>query len=194
MAPGVLEQIFEPFFTTKGVGKGAGLGLSQMFGFAKQSGGDVLVESIEGQGATFTLYLPRAEPPAFDQAPSKVEEAPDVRGRILIVEDNVEVGEFARQILNDLGFETTLVASAQAALPILKTQADRFDFVFSDVVMPGISGLELGRRIRARWPRLPVVTSGYSQVLAEDAHHGFPILQKPYSVSELGRVLRSVRR
>ncbi len=145
--------------------------------------------------ATFTLYLPRAEPPAFDQAPSKVDEAPNVRGRILIEEDNVEVGEFARQILDDLGFETTLVASAQAALTILKTQADRFDFVFSDVVMPGVSGLELGRRIRARWPRLPVVlTSGYSQVLAEDAHHGFPILQKPYSVSELGKVLRSVRR
>ena len=117
-----------------------------------------------------------------------------MRGNILIVEDNVEVGEFARQILDDLGFETCLVANGQRALTVLEERAGDFDFVFSDVVMPGISGLELARRIGARWPNLPVVlTSGYSQVLADDVHHGFPVLQKPYSVGELGRILRSSR-
>ena len=194
MSPEVLSHIFEPFFTTKGVGKGTGLGLSQVFGFAKQSGGDVDVVSEVGQGATFILYLPRVDAPARADIPV-IEEAPsDALGAILIVEDNAEVGEFARQLLDDLGFKTCLATNAQRALAVLEERAGEFDFVFSDVVMPGISGLELGRRIKGRWPKLPVVlTSGYSQVLADDAHHGFPVLQKPYSVGELGRILRAAR-
>ena len=194
MSPEVLSHIFEPFFTTKGVGKGTGLGLSQVFGFAKQSGGDVDVVSEVGQGATFILYLPRVDAPAKADIPV-IEEAPsDALGAILIVEDNAEVGEFARQLLDDLGFKTCLATNAQRALAVLEERAGEFDFVFSDVVMPGISGLELGRRIKGRWPKLPVVlTSGYSQVLADDAHHGFPVLQKPYSVGELGRILRAAR-
>ncbi|PXA92822.1 histidine kinase [Caulobacter sp. D4A] len=196
MSPLVLEQIFEPFFTTKGVGKGTGLGLSQVFGFAKQSGGDVDVESREGQGSTFTLYLPRVDAPtsvATQAVGETSSEAP--HGAILIVEDNAEVGEFARQLLEDLGYETCLVANGQRAIAVLEERAEAFDYVFTDVVMPGISGLELGRRIHDRWPSLPVVlTSGYSQMLANDAHHGFPVLQKPYSIGELGRILRSARR
>ena len=190
----ILERIFEPFFTTKEVGKGTGLGLSQVLGFAKQSGGDVDVASAVGEGTTFTLYLPQVQaPPAFD--PREAEElASDRRGNVLIVEDNAEVGEFARQLLDDLGFETCLVGNGQRALAVLEGGSQTFDFVFSDVVMPGISGLELGRCIRARWPHLAVVlTSGYSQVLADDAHHGFPVLHKPYSVGELGRILHSAR-
>ena len=113
---------------------------------------------------------------------------------VLIVEDNADVGEFARQLLDDLGFETCLVANAQRAIAILEERAQDFDFVFSDVIMPGMGGLELGRHIRNRWPNLSVVlTSGYSQVLADDAHHGFPVLHKPYSVGELGRTLRAAR-
>ncbi len=194
MSPEVLSHIFEPFFTTKGVGKGTGLGLSQVFGFAKQSGGDVDVVSDVGQGATFTLYLPRVDAPAEADVQVVGEASSDVPGAILIVEDNAEVGEFARQLLDDLGFKTCLATNAQRALAILEERAGDFDFVFSDVVMPGVSGLELGRRIRGRWPKLPVVlTSGYSQVLADDGHHGFPVLQKPYSVGELGRILRAAR-
>ncbi|NGM51399.1 response regulator [Caulobacter sp. 602-2] len=195
MSPRVLEQIFEPFFTTKDVGKGTGLGLSQVFGFAKQSGGDVDVESREGEGSTFTLYLPRVDAPAKADAGEAVEPSGDERGAILIVEDNAEVGDFARQLLEDLGYETCLVANGQRAVAVLEERAEAFDYVFTDVVMPGISGLELARRINARWPDMPVVlTSGYSQVLADDVHHGFPVLQKPYSIGELGRMLRSARR
>jgi len=195
MSAAILDQIFEPFFTTKGVGKGTGLGLSQVYGFAKQSGGDVAVSSVVGQGTTFTLYLPQVEAPASVDAQKAGELPLDTHGTILIVEDNAEVGEFARQLLDDLGYETCLVANAQQAISVLEDRADSFDFVFSDVVMPGISGLELGRRIRNHWPDLPVVlTSGYSQMLVDDARHDFPVLHKPYSVGELGRILRSVRK
>ena len=195
IAPAVLERIFEPFFTTKEVGKGTGLGLSQVFGFAKQSGGEVDVRNDDGRGAVFTLYLPEARPPdaALPARPTAPPSpgVPGARGRVLVVEDNVEVGEFATQLLEDLGYRTTLAPNAAAALDLLEAGRAEFDVVFSDVVMPGVGGVELGRRIRVRWPELPVVlTSGYSHVLAEDARHGFDLLRKPYSVEELSGALR----
>jgi len=194
MSAKILERIFEPFFTTKGIGKGTGLGLSQVYGFAKQSGGDIGVSSAVDKGTTFTLYLPRVAPPVNLGRPNAEEAPSDVLGNILIVEDNVEVGGFAQQLLDDLGFKTHLVTNGQRALAVLETRAGEFDFVFSDVVMPGINGVELGRRIRARWPCLPVVlTSGYSHVLADEPSHGFPVLNKPYSAGELGRILRALR-
>jgi PAS domain S-box-containing protein len=160
-----LGQIFEPFFTTKEVGKGTGLGLSQAYGFAKQSGGDVAVESELGKGTTFTLYLPKVEPDVeWDGAAGRGHEngQEDGRGcRVLVVEDNIEVGRFSTQLLQDLDYETTWAANASEALKLLEEDAGRFDVVFSDVVMPGMSGIELGREIRQRHPKLPVVlTSG----------------------------------
>jgi PAS domain S-box-containing protein len=193
ISPETLGRIFEPFFTTKEVGKGTGLGLSQVYGFAKQSGGDVDVSSQPGEGAMFTLYLPRAELPATVQAEATApSEARLSRScRVLIVEDDTQVGEFAAQLLSDHRFETIHVTDATLALNLLDYDRDAFDVVFSDVVMPGISGVELGRIIRLRWPELPVVlTSGYSHVLAGDASHGFPLLHKPYSVGDLVEVLR----
>jgi PAS domain S-box-containing protein len=193
-----LGQIFEPFFTTKEVGKGTGLGLSQVYGFAKQSGGDVAVESELGQGTTFTLYLPKVEQDvASDDAGDDARAGlPDEDGRgccVLVVEDNVEVGRFSTQLLQDLGYQTTWAANASEALKLLEEDAGRFDVVFSDVVMPGMSGIELGREIRRRYPNLPVVlTSGYSHVLAEEGRHGFELLHKPYAVEEVSRVLRRV--
>jgi PAS domain S-box-containing protein len=193
-----LGQIFEPFFTTKEVGKGTGLGLSQVYGFAKQSGGDVAVESKVGHGTTFTLYLPQAERGAMGTKPH--DRAPalgDVGGgrRVLVVEDNVDVGTFSTQLLQDLGYETTWAGNADEALKLLQERADRFDVVFSDVVMPGMGGVELGQEIRRRYPSLPVIlTSGYSDVLAEEGRHGFELLQKPYAVEDLSRVLRRVSR
>jgi CheY-like chemotaxis protein len=196
--PDKLSQIFEPFFTTKEVGKGTGLGLSQVYGFVKQSGGEVAVESAVGQGTTFTLYLPGVEATvtAVEDAggmsgSSSVE---DGRGRrVLVVEDNMEVGQFSTQLLHDLGYVTTWAANADEALQLLQEQADRFDVVFSDVVMPGMSGVDLGQEIRRLYPGLPVVlTSGYSHVLAQEGRHGFELLHKPYAAEKLSRVLRRV--
>ncbi len=194
IAPDLLPRIFEPFFTTKEVGKGTGLGLSQVHGFAKQSGGDVEVESELGQGTTFTLYLPRvpAPPtPILDDDHGVSEPADESRCRILVVEDNVQVGEFATQLLRELGHETTLAANGHAALNLLNATPDLFDLVFTDVVMPGISGIELAQEIRRRYPDLRVIlTSGYSHVLAREGTSGFELLRKPYSVEGLTRLVR----
>ncbi|MDQ4137194.1 MAG: PAS domain S-box protein, partial [Pseudomonadota bacterium] len=198
--PDKLGHIFEPFFTTKEVGKGTGLGLSQVYGFAKQSGGDVDVASEVGRGTVFTLYLPRVEGAAGagEAVPAaSVAAAEHGRGRrVLVVEDNAEVGTFSTQILQDLGYETVWATNADEALARLSEQGDApFDVVFSDVVMPGMSGIELGREILRRHPDLPVIlTSGYSDVLAEDGRHGFELLHKPYAAEELSRVLRRVTR
>ena len=185
-----LDRIFEPFFTTKDVGRGTGLGLSQVFGFAKQSGGEVSVASRLGEGSRFCLYLPRVEHRAEREAAPPEVHAATIKARVLLVEDNLQVGEFAAQLLTDLGHQVERATNAVEAVERLEA-GDRFDVVFSDVVMPGVSGLELARTIRDRWPALPVLlTSGYSHVLAQDAHHGFSLLKKPYSVEELSRALR----
>ncbi|AMJ61057.1 ATP-binding protein [Bosea sp. PAMC 26642] len=196
--PEKLDQIFEPFYTTKEVGRGTGLGLSQAYGFAKQSGGTLAVESEVGRGTTFTLYLPLVKRPAViaERSVAADAEAPK-KGygrRVLVVEDNVQVGTFSTQLLQDLGYETTWAADANEALRLIE-EVDEFDAVFSDVVMPGMSGVQLGQEIRRRRPGLPVVlTSGYSHVLAEEGRHGFELLQKPYAAEELSRVLRRATR
>ena len=194
IAPDLLSRIFEPFFTTKEIGKGTGLGLSQVFGFAKQSGGDVDVASTVGQGTTFTLYLPEAEPAPAPEAevPASPAEDPGATGqRVLVVEDNAEVGRFATEVLEDLGYSTTWAANAEEALAHLGPDGAGYDAVFSDVVMPGMNGVELAREIRRRHPGLPVVlTSGYSHVLAQEGGHGFELLHKPYSTEQLSRILR----
>jgi PAS domain S-box-containing protein len=191
-----LAHIFEPFFTTKQVGKGTGLGLSQVYGFAQQSGGDITVKSEVGRGATFTLYLPRIDPAAKAEAAPREGGARALEGgrgrRVLLVEDDVDVGTFSAQVLQDLGYETTWAANADEALALLGEEA-RFDVVFSDVVMPGMSGVELGYEIRRRYPDLPVLlTSGYSEALAEKGRHGFELLQKPYAPEELSLSLHRV--
>lgn len=193
IAKATFERIFEPFFTTKEVGKGTGLGLSQVFGFAKQSGGNVDVASVLGQGTVFTLYLPQVEPEALldctVQAPLELD--PDaVRRRILIVEDNLEVGRFANQILQDLGYQTVWATHAEEALEMIGPDARAFDGVFSDVVMPGMGGVALARELRRRRPELPVIlTSGYSEELAKCGYDGFEFLAKPYSADQISRVL-----
>ena len=192
-----LDAIFEPFFTTKDVGQGTGLGLSQVFGFAKQSGGEVTVESQIGRGATFTLYLPRA---AAEAAPAETPREREARSDdfgacVLVVEDNPDVGAFVAQTLTELGCVSVLTANAQEALAELASDAQRFDVVFSDVVMPGMNGVELAGEIRRRHVDLPVIlTSGYSSTLAQSGAGGFELLHKPYSVDQLSRVLGKAAR
>ena len=193
IAPELMAQIFEPFFTTKEVGKGTGLGLSQVYGFAKQSGGDVHVASEIGKGTIFTLFLPRAAKPVAEASPRarRRSESPMPSSRILVVEDNADVGAFASQLLAELGHETRLASNGLEALRLVEEEG-RFDLVFSDVVMPGMTGIELGHELRRRFPDLRVIlTSGYSHVLAQEGRHGFELLHKPYSVEMLTRILRS---
>ena len=194
--PEQIGQIFEPFFTTKGVGRGTGLGLSQVFGFVRQSGGNIAVESQPGRGTRFTLYLPRtAQAPEARESAATGPEAAQRGMRILVVEDNERVGQFSSETLRDLGHEAMLVRSASEAIDLLNTDDLRFDVVFSDVVMPGMSGIELAHTIRERHPGLPVLlTSGYSDVLAREGTFGFPLLTKPYSVEALSRALRKAVR
>jgi CheY-like chemotaxis protein len=112
---------------------------------------------------------------------------------VLVVEDNPDVGRFATHALNELGHSTVLAVDARQALDELQRDASRFDVIFSDVVMPGMSGVELGQEVRRLYPDLPIVlASGYSHVLAQDSHHGFELIHKPYSMDELSRVLREV--
>ncbi len=192
-----LDRIFEPFYTTKDVGQGTGLGLSQVFGFAKQSGGEIRVESAVGRGTTFTLYLPHVtravEPAAADDEPEPLMDGHGTR--VLIVEDNVAVGTFTTQALVELGYRTVWAAGAvdalaELALAELAADGPRFDIVFSDVVMPGMNGIDLAQEVRRRHADLPVVlTSGYSHVLAQNGTCGFELLRKPYSIEQLSRVL-----
>ena len=190
-------RIFEPFFTTKEVGQGTGLGLSQVFGFARQSGGEVVVTSEVDHGSTFTLYLPRVADDGRSQQMS-VEDAPAIDGTgmsILVVEDNIEVGKFATDALVELGYGTTLVENATHALEELAAGAERYDVVFTDVVMPGMTGIELAQEIRRHYADLPVVlTSGYSHALSESGSDGLELLQKPYSIEQLSRVLHKAGR
>ena len=192
-----LGRVFEPFFTTKQVGHGTGLGLSQVFGFARQSGGEVTVTSEVGQGSTFSLYLPRVPADLLpqQQAPNTAPAVPGSGMSVLVVEDNIELANFAADGLTELGYSITLVDNAADALAELVVDMDRFDVVFSDVVMPGMTGLELARAIRDRGIGVPVVlTTGYSEALAQESSHGFDLVQKPYSIEELSQILHRAAR
>lgn len=192
--PENLDHIFEPFFTTKAVGHGTGLGLSQVFGFAKQSGGDIIASSQLGEGATLTLYLPCAEG-AVEPAPEPIDDdLMEARpARILIVEDNEDVGAFAAAALQDLGHDCVRARDAQEALLILSEGGAIFDIIFTDVMMPGMNGIDFAREVRRASPKMPILlTSGYSEILSTQGAQGFELLRKPYSVDELARAMQKV--
>jgi PAS domain S-box-containing protein len=188
------QIIFEPFFTTKEVGKGTGLGLSQVFGFTKQSDGDIELISAPGAGATFIIYLPEAADGQAEPDRDRVLSLLQTDGRryhILLVEDNAEIGQISSELLSEIGYRVTLATTASEALILLTNQPDGFDAVLSDVVMPGMSGIDLAKSLKGSHPSLPVVlASGYSHVLAENAHHGFSLLQKPYAAISLSTALK----
>jgi CheY-like chemotaxis protein len=193
MDEATLGRIFEPFFTTKELNKGTGLGLSQVYGFVKQSGGEIEVSSQPGQGTIFTLYLPGATEGTIN-VPKRAPDlcVPDALGaaHVLLVEDNEKVGQFAKNLLAELGQNVTWSKDAASALEMLERHRAQFDLVFSDIVMPGMNGVELAQEIRRRWPDLPVVlTSGYSHALVEQGDHGFELVQKPYSIDALIKAL-----
>ena len=185
MSREVVERVFEPFFTTKSFGEGTGLGLSQVFGFARQIGGAIAVESEPGKGSVFTMYIPASRSGEPSGGRNKGSET---LGRVLVVEDDTLVAELAAGMFDELGFQATVTHSAKEALERL-SGGEKPRLIFSDIVMPGgISGVELARKVRERFPELPILlTTGYSEQVAQV--HGFPILQKPYEMDALAGAL-----
>lgn len=190
MDPETASRIFEPFFTTKKTGQGTGLGLSQVYGFATQSGGDVLVDSRPGEGTTVTILLPCTEGNLLPSPAMRSAEAVpnQPRAEILVVEDNAEVGRFADTLLTELGHSVTLATSGEEALEL--TRQRKFDVVFSDVVMPGMGGLRLAEKLADEKPDLPVIlATGYSQEISESGSGGRPVILKPYRLATLSQAL-----
>ncbi|WHH53096.1 ATP-binding protein [Pseudomonas sp. Ap32] len=166
--PANLERVFEPFFTTKEVGKGTGLGLSQVYGFVHQSDGKVDVESEVGKGTTIRIALPTVTAPDPLTAPRQAGGTAESATRVLLVEDNLQVGEITVKLLHELGYEAQLAGNAASAIELLEHHLDKIDVVVTDVVMLGMSGLELGNFITEKWPALPIVLAcGYSHALAK---------------------------
>lgn len=198
MSPHVLSRVLEPFFTTKGPGQGTGLGLPQVHGFAKQSGGDLRIESEPGCGTAVFLHLPRAvgidagkEESGADPGEQQPGVLQGVGRTVLVVDDNPDVAAFACGLLEELGYATHRAGSAAEALAVL-TDGVKVDAVFSDVVMPGgVDGVELATALRSSFPRVGVVlATGYSARLAcGGAPEGVETLLKPYRPDELAAAL-----
>ena len=196
MPPEVLGRVFEPFFTTKDVGKGSGLGLPQVYGFAQQSGGRLTIDSEVGVGTVVTLLLPRSlqpltAPNVVDTSNASCVRDGAVGGQLLLVDDDEEVAALTQEMLTSLGFTVIHAASPAAALGAL-ANARSIDIVLSDIMMPGgVSGLELAREIKRRQPNLPIVlTTGYAEAAAANMENErFRVLLKPYSVEALADAL-----
>jgi PAS domain S-box-containing protein len=193
ISPDLLSKIFDPFFTTKDVGKGSGLGLSQVYGFAHQAGGTVRAESKVGLGTAITIYLPGYAGAKVD-APetSKREARRSQRPMVLVVDDSAEVAEVTSALFEQLGYETICRDSAEAALSLLGNGA-KIDLVFSDIVMPGtIDGVGLASEVRSLYPHLPVVlTTGYSDA-AQAVPPNLPILRKPFDTDALRSFIKDM--
>jgi len=193
MTPQVLAKVFEPFFTTKEVGKGSGLGLSQVFGLAKQSGGGIRIESAPGAGATVKVFLPRSRAAAAssDEPHPALPLSKVHRGEVLVVDDDSAVREVTAGMLSDLGFGVVEVGSGGAALEVLDNNPN-IDLVLVDIAMPGMNGLEVAREARARRPKLPVLfLTGFADTdrfpqLGDDS-----VVRKPFRPHELATKVRT---
>jgi PAS domain S-box-containing protein len=189
-------QAFEPFFTTKSAGTGTGLGLSTVYGIVKQSGGSIWVESELGRGSCFDIYLPRSAGPLTATATVAVESASRGSETILIVEDEAPLRSLARRFLEGAGYTVLDAENGDAALACLEHHAAPVDLVLTDLVMPGMGGRELAKRLSARFPKLKIVfTSGYTdeailhQGPFDDGTH---FLAKPYTMAGLRTKVRNV--
>ncbi len=195
--PDQIEHVFEPFYTTKDVGKGTGLGLSMVYGFVKQSGGHVTVNSEQGEGTTIKLYLPRSTETAAVERKPVTGEVPVARGEtILVVEDDPDLRTLAVTLLGSLGSQVMEAGTAAAALEELGSTT-RVNLLLTDVVLPGgMNGRELAAEVERRAPGTQVLyMSGYTENAI--VHHGrldadAELLQKPFRRADLARAVRMV--
>jgi two-component system NtrC family sensor kinase len=193
IAEDIRDRVFEPYFTTKKTDKGTGLGLSQVYGFAGQSEGAVTFDTMPGKGTTFTLLLPRSREPLHQETPPTAPaDIPEPR-RVLLVEDNADVAVVAQHYLEQCGCTVIHADSAETAIERLNTDPD-IALVFSDIVMPGMNGLELARLVRDHHPGIGLIlASGYSEKAAIARAEGFALLNKPYSLDALRQALAQAR-
>jgi len=194
--PDIIDRVFEPFFTTKEMGRGTGLGLSMVYGFAKQTGGTAKIESEEGRGTVVRLFLPRSEGQASARSePAPAAAVPGGRETILVVEDDPLVRGYVIAQLGGLGYKTLIASEAAEALALVD-QGAKFDLLFTDVVMPGgMNGRELAEAVLKRRPGMKVLyTSGYTDEFLHDGRldTGIALLKKPYRKSELSQKIREV--
>jgi two-component system, cell cycle sensor histidine kinase and response regulator CckA len=196
MKPEILSRIFEPFFSTKGPGKGTGLGLSVVYGIVKQHEGWINVTSVPGKGSTFDVYLP-----AVSEAATPLTKTTDIqtdlqgRGeRILLVEDERSVQEFTVKALIRSGYSVTSASNSEEAMQWFEKERMKFDLVFSDVVLPDQSGIELIEKFLAKKPKIKVLLcSGYTDQKSQwpiIREKGFRYIQKPYSLNDLLKAVR----
>jgi two-component system NtrC family sensor kinase len=192
IAEEIREHVFEPYFTTKKMDKGTGLGLSQVYGFARQSDGAVGFKTQPGAGTSFSLFLPRSRDPLHkDMSVAASPETSDLR-RVLLVEDNPDVAAVARDYLEQCGCTVVGAESAEAAIELLNIDTE-IRLVFSDIVMPGMNGLELARLVREHHPGIGLIlASGYSDKATDAVSEGFLLLNKPYSLVALRTALAQV--
>ncbi|ACG80048.1 histidine kinase/response regulator (plasmid) [Phenylobacterium zucineum HLK1] len=193
MPPDVVARVFEPFFTTKPVGKGSGLGLSQVLGFAKQSGGGVAIETEPGRGTTVKVYLPRAPFAQADVQSSLLADGLKVAekgGTVLVVDDDELVRETTSQMLGQLGYRVLQAGSGGAALELLSGRR-KIDLLIVDFAMPGMNGVELAKLAAAKRPRLPILmATGFADHSAIQHLAADQLLTKPFSEAELAQRVR----
>ncbi|MGY3505135.1 response regulator [Bradyrhizobium sp. USDA 4471] len=190
----VVPRVFEPFFTTKKPGEGSGLGLAQVLGFTRQSGGGVMLETHVGRGTSVKVFLPRAaEEQGHEQQPRATQvTATNVTAGILVVDDDKSVLRSTLLLLHSLGYAAVAAASGAEALQLIDS-CSQFDLVLADFAMPGMTGVELAEAIRAMDPNLPVViVTGYAERIAQSDVDERRILHKPFTEDELIKKIKSV--
>ena len=194
MAPAIVERVFEPFFTTKGPDQGTGLGLSQVYAFARSAGGSASIDSAVGAGTQVTLQLPAADSHVVAQDVRSRAEAsthtPSKGRTILVVDDNLDVRDSTTMLLEHAGHVVRPAASAAEALAIL-AEGSRPFAIISDIVMPGeMDGVALAREVRARFPEIRIIlATGYSSAADLARSDGLTVLQKPYGMPALLQAL-----
>ncbi|MDP3694531.1 MAG: response regulator, partial [Desulfocapsaceae bacterium] len=198
MSKELLERIFEPYFTTKKHGEGTGMGLSVVHGIVKSNHGHITVYSEPGRGTEFHFYLPQIATHGNDLVEKAVVPIPQGSGTILVVDDEVAVGQLLRELLLSLGYEVVLCSSSTQALETFQQNGARIDLVLTDMTMPTMNGAELIRRIKHLNPAMPVVLcTGFSDIMDEDKAKRMGIdgyLLKPVIKSQLAQIIHEIMR